>query len=1034
MATRTHTRTHHPMGHPQRNATRTTVSSSVTSMDDASFEEFKAAQDRRFAALQHGDRGMAAFKAAQMDGFQQQHQQPRARSPPVKEKQKQKQVQEEEETMMAMPEPETALTIPDNRRHRLSRTASSLRASTVLTQQTADARAQLSLLELQMRQAELEIERARDVVKGLEAQRDDAERAASHAKKVARRLHAENLALVAKEQGRKEGYETGFGHGRVVAMAKVEKEREKRRVAKEREEQRKRAEQEEAARRRQIEAPPPPPPPPAPAPAPTPPAQVEEEEEQPEEIVPQQQPIRRSSLRTQPLERSRSVSTPNPNSDPDPTQRTRATSLRRVSIVADSPAVGRAASMRSAAGPINPSSYSLRSAGTRHSAAGSVLTSLDSLGLGTPRAMPVTALMPQPPLGWAYYEDDTSVTSSQVHVPMRPPPHRSSVPMPVPITIPATTVPVAEERNRTPTSVASSVSASLRNLNLTSFPAPGRERELSVIMETAHEGSSRSPSAAGSTWASPYADPQGGEMEQWRRSSEVVVPQVQVQEPQQQHWAEMPVPEPAIPIPAPVVPPPQQQQQASLSPYAIPPPRPGAYVPGMMTQGGNPSQDTLLRRSSSGSTVNITVVPPSRPTSTGQQAQAQPQQQHYAPAHPQHHPQHPEDDSDSDTSDESDDIRPPIGFGPGASPLPAFARGVPSGFVPGAGPGGGAGVGARPPSRQGAALYAPAPASSLGPGGFTVESGRPASRQGHVPQQQRQVPLLGTQGSFGGFDVEPARPASRNGNPAPTAVPGSWSMGPQFGFGQQQRQQPLAEAQPQTGSWNMGPQFGFGQQQQQQPVAPQPQPFIPSAADLARSTTPRPGIYAGASPSTGAAPLPVPAPMPGSFYAGVAGSTGSSTASAHRRRASVGVTPGPARPLSRASSSAPSAMRKKGNHTPHPSVGSINLGRANPYTDPDDDEEDEAGPSSYGRGGPVGMAVAGSDGGSEVSSLGMAELTMQNTFQNAARAGGREPAMRRQSGSASVSQRTSIGTSYSASTGRGGVVPPSPAHSYRPMR
>ncbi|KAJ7048977.1 hypothetical protein C8F01DRAFT_1187139 [Mycena amicta] len=57
-------------------------------------------------------------------------------------------------------------------------------------------------------------ENSRDVVRGLEEQRDDAERQASHAKKVARRLRAENLALVAREKGRKEGYEMGFGHGR----------------------------------------------------------------------------------------------------------------------------------------------------------------------------------------------------------------------------------------------------------------------------------------------------------------------------------------------------------------------------------------------------------------------------------------------------------------------------------------------------------------------------------------------------------------------------------------------------------------------------------------------------------------------------------------------------------------------------------------------------------------------------------------------------------------------------------------------------
>ncbi|KAJ7050248.1 hypothetical protein C8F01DRAFT_1179807, partial [Mycena amicta] len=93
--------------------------------------------------------------------------------------------------------------------------------------------------------------RARDVVRGLE------ERQASHAKKVARRLRAENLALVAREKGRKEGYETGFGHGRVVAMARVERERDKQKQKQQQEQERRRVEAEEMARRRRIEAPPP---------------------------------------------------------------------------------------------------------------------------------------------------------------------------------------------------------------------------------------------------------------------------------------------------------------------------------------------------------------------------------------------------------------------------------------------------------------------------------------------------------------------------------------------------------------------------------------------------------------------------------------------------------------------------------------------------------------------------------------------------------------------------------------------------------
>ncbi|KAJ6537418.1 hypothetical protein DFH09DRAFT_1178161, partial [Mycena vulgaris] len=133
----------------------------------------------------------------------------------------------------------------------------------------------------------------------------------------------------------------------------------------------------------------------------------------------------------------------------------------------------------------------------------------------------------------------------------------------------------------------------------------------------------------------------------------------------------------------------------------LPPPSPRAS-PGMLSPDdarpranvhAQPSQESFrtdLRRSSSGSssrTVNITIVPPSRPTSVGQSGSLptsgpgsggflSPNHAHDTPVVPE------EDDEDDDDSDESSDAGMPPGVVLG--PLPAFAQGVtyPPGFVP----------------------------------------------------------------------------------------------------------------------------------------------------------------------------------------------------------------------------------------------------------------------------------------------------------------------------------------------------------------
>ncbi|KAJ7938549.1 hypothetical protein B0H13DRAFT_2301578 [Mycena leptocephala] len=108
--------------------------------------------------------------------------------------------------------------------------------------------------------------------------------------------------------------------------------------------------------------------------------------------------------------------------------------------------------------------------------------------------------------------------------------------------------------------------------------------------------------------------------------------------------------------------------------------------PSVHPQASQQSFNSSLRRSSSGSTVNITIVPPSRPPSVGQSHSAGPGFASSRSLSPNQTPVVPEedekDDDDDDDDEETDgsDAMPP-GYVMG--PLPAFARGVtyPAGFA-----------------------------------------------------------------------------------------------------------------------------------------------------------------------------------------------------------------------------------------------------------------------------------------------------------------------------------------------------------------
>ncbi|KAH7887257.1 hypothetical protein F5I97DRAFT_1858886 [Phlebopus sp. FC_14] len=81
-------------------------------------------------------------------------------------------------------------------------------------QQAAQAQEELRLYKLQLDNAQREILRAQDVLKAIEAQRDEAETVAAKARSKARQLNEERMIQLARDEGRRLGFEEGVRRGR----------------------------------------------------------------------------------------------------------------------------------------------------------------------------------------------------------------------------------------------------------------------------------------------------------------------------------------------------------------------------------------------------------------------------------------------------------------------------------------------------------------------------------------------------------------------------------------------------------------------------------------------------------------------------------------------------------------------------------------------------------------------------------------------------------------------------------------------------
>ncbi|KAF9229020.1 hypothetical protein BS17DRAFT_772926 [Gyrodon lividus] len=83
-------------------------------------------------------------------------------------------------------------------------------------QESARLREELKLYKLQLENAQKEIFRAQDIINQVSAQRNEAEADAARARTKARKLQEEKLVMLAREEGRRQGYNEGLSIGRKI--------------------------------------------------------------------------------------------------------------------------------------------------------------------------------------------------------------------------------------------------------------------------------------------------------------------------------------------------------------------------------------------------------------------------------------------------------------------------------------------------------------------------------------------------------------------------------------------------------------------------------------------------------------------------------------------------------------------------------------------------------------------------------------------------------------------------------------------------
>ncbi|KAF5375375.1 hypothetical protein D9615_007928 [Tricholomella constricta] len=85
-------------------------------------------------------------------------------------------------------------------------------------EETAKAKQDAEVYRMQLEWAQRELRQNQDVIKTVEQQRDHADKAAAKARALARQLNEERLVAMAREEGHKQGYVEGMQQGRMLAL------------------------------------------------------------------------------------------------------------------------------------------------------------------------------------------------------------------------------------------------------------------------------------------------------------------------------------------------------------------------------------------------------------------------------------------------------------------------------------------------------------------------------------------------------------------------------------------------------------------------------------------------------------------------------------------------------------------------------------------------------------------------------------------------------------------------------------------------